>query len=72
LADFGTVTFTNCAATATQNAGPDLDTDQLAAGSDGAFNVTAFSLGSRSQPKASTIAPAFPDLTWSVDWVSAK
>ena len=72
LADFGTVSFTGCSATATQNAGPTLDTDQLATGSDGAFAVTSLNLGRHARSKATTMAPSFPSLTWSVSWISAK
>jgi hypothetical protein len=72
LADFGTVTFTNCAATAAPNAGGSLDTDQLATGSDGAFKVTSLDLGTKVRSKATVGQPNWQDLTWSVSWVSAK
>jgi hypothetical protein len=69
LADFVSVSFTNCTATATQNAGDVLDMDQLATGSDGAFTVTALTMKSPTRAKASTVAPTLPDPTWSVIWV---
>jgi hypothetical protein len=72
LADFHTVTFTDCQATATQNAGNSLDVDQLPSGSDGAFTVTAFNLGTRTRSKATTTEPVWPNPAWSVNWVSAS
>ena len=72
LADFGSVSMTDCTATASQNAGDNLDTEPLSIGTDGAFTVKALTLNTFTHPKATTAPPAFPDLTWSVDWVSAK
>jgi len=66
LADFTPVTFTDCAASATPNAGTGLDTEQLATGSDGDFVVRALSMGRN--PLATTTPPAFPNLAWSVNW----
>jgi hypothetical protein len=72
LADFGSVAFTQCQGTATQNAGNSLDVDQLASGSDGAFTVTALHVGRGGNTKATTVAPDFPDPTWSVSWDNAS
>jgi len=71
LADFGTVSFTACSATALQNAGNNLDTNQLAEGSDGAFTVSALNLGTRTRSRATVSAATLPDPTWTVSWVSA-
>ena len=68
LADFGTVTFSECQATATQNAGDSLDTDQLASGSDGSFTVKAFNMGSQAKTLATTGAPVWPAASWTVTW----
>jgi hypothetical protein len=70
LADFGSVSFTQCQATATQNAGNALDVNQLATGSDDSFSVTSLNMGSRTKVLATTGAPSFPNLTWSVSWGS--
>jgi hypothetical protein len=70
LADFGTVSFTNCTATATQNAGPSLDVDPLASGSDGAFTVSQFNMMIPSKGVTATNPPSFPNLDWSVTWAS--
>jgi hypothetical protein len=72
LADFAVVTFTSCAATATQNAGSNLDTDQLATGSDGAFTVNALNLGNPRKTKAAVGGSHLPDLSWNVTWLRAK
>jgi hypothetical protein len=72
LADFGSVTFTECSATATPDAGTSLDTDGLESGSDGAFKVTSLNLGSSTKSKATVAAPDWPDLSWSVTWLRAK
>lgn len=71
LADFGSVSFTQCGATAIQNAGNSPDVDQLAEGSDGAFAVRALDMGSLISPKAVTGMPSFPDLTWTTTWDNA-
>jgi peptidase A4-like protein len=71
LADFGSVSFTQCQATATENAGNALDVDQLATGSDDSFIVTSLDLGNRTKVLAKTVPPTFPDLTWSVAWNGA-
>jgi hypothetical protein len=71
LADFGSVSFSECQATASQNAGNSLDVDQLASGSDGAFTVKALTMGRLTKPKATTGAPDFPDPSWVVTWLSA-
>ena len=72
LADFGTVTFSSCAATATEIAGNTLDTDQLETGSDGAFSVRGYSLGSHVKPMTSLTLASLPDQAWSVNWLAAK
>jgi len=72
LADFTSVTFTSCTATATQNAGSSLDTDQLASGSDGAFTVKAINLGTARKTKAAVGGSNLPDLSWNVTWLRAK
>jgi Peptidase A4 family len=70
VADFTTpVTFTDCSATATANAGDALDTESLVMGSDGAFTVDALNLGGNANPRATTTAPAYPSLAWQVNWV---
>jgi hypothetical protein len=72
LADFSSVTFTQCQATATQNAGDSLDVDQLPSGSDGAFAVTTLNMGTHTVPKAMTVPPSdFSNLAWTVNWVAA-
>jgi hypothetical protein len=68
LAEFGTVAFTQCQAMATQNAGPTLDTDQLASGSDGTFSVRSLNMGSHVKTLATTDAPSWPATSWSVSW----
>jgi len=70
LADFGSVSFTQCEATATQDAGNALDVDQLPTGSDDIFTVTTLNMGNRIASKATVNPPDFPDLTWSVSWKS--
>jgi hypothetical protein len=72
LADFGTVSFSNCSATATENAGDTLDTEPLVLGSDGAFAVKGLNMGTAKHPLATVGTPAWPDLGWTVTWVSAK
>jgi hypothetical protein len=71
LADFSSVTFTSCSATAAAKAGTNPDTEQLAAGSDGAFSVSALYMGTRKAPLATTVGPSWPALTWSVAWAAA-
>jgi hypothetical protein len=71
LADFGSVSFTQCQATATQNAGNALDTEELSSGSDGAFTVAALIMGSRSKSKATIVQPSPPDPSWSVTWIGS-
>jgi hypothetical protein len=70
LADFGSVTFTSCSATAAAKAGTNPDTEQLAVGSDGAFSVSALYMGTRTRPLATTVGPSWPALTWSVTWAA--
>jgi hypothetical protein len=70
LADFGSVSFTQCQATASENAGNSLDVDQLPSGSDGAFGVKLLNMGRKSSPAATTGPADFPGLTWSVSWLS--
>jgi hypothetical protein len=72
LADFGSVSFTGCSATASPIAGTNLDSDELAEGSDGAFKVTSLNMGTLVNVKATTTAPDWPASNWSVSWVSAK
>jgi len=71
LAGFGSISFTQCQATATQNAGDTLDTDQLAMGSDGAFSVVSLNMGNPGRPLATVAPPSFPGLQWSVNWLSS-
>jgi len=71
LADFGSVSFAQCQATATQSAGTALDVNQLSTGSDDAFTVTSLNMGNSTKSLATTVAPSFPELTWSVSWDSA-
>jgi len=70
LSDFGSVTFSQCQATATQVAGSSPDVDQLASGSDGAFAVSTLHMGSGSKVRAATTEPTFPDTSWTVSWMS--
>jgi hypothetical protein len=67
LPGFSIVNFANCSATATQKAGDSIDTDQLASGNDGAFNVSELAMGKKSKPLATTTGPAFPLSGWSVN-----
>lgn len=71
LANFTPVTFTDCAATATANAGTTPDSEQLSMGSDGAFKVSALALGGIIAPLATTATPTYPALTWSVNWLAS-
>ena len=66
LAHFTPVQFSECVATATQNAGDLLDTEQLATGTDGAFVVRALNMGRN--PLAQPTQPDFPGIAWSVNW----
>jgi hypothetical protein len=72
LADFGSVSFTQCEATATEKAGGVLDVEQLPTGSDDAFTVTALDMGTRIDSLATTVPPAFPNSSWSVNWDAAS
>jgi hypothetical protein len=69
LADFGSVSFSQCQATATEDAGTNLDVDQLASGSDDTFAVTALNMGTKTTLKATTGFPIFPNPGWTVSWV---
>jgi hypothetical protein len=71
LADFGSVAFTSCSATAGARAGTTSDTEQLASGSDGAFAVSALYMGTRTRPLATTVGPSWPASAWSVTWAAA-
>jgi hypothetical protein len=71
LAEFTPVSFTDCDATATENAGIALDSEQLTTGSDGAFSVNRLNMGKNTNLIATTTAPAYPNSTWSVSWLKA-
>jgi hypothetical protein len=72
LADFGSVSFTQCQATATEKGGDALDVDQLPTGSDDAFTVTDLDMGNRTNSLATTVPPNFPNSSWSVNWDAAS
>jgi hypothetical protein len=70
LANFSTpISFTDCAATATQNAGNSPDSEQLATGTDGTFVVKALNMGNGLKPLATTTAATLPSEEWSVNWL---